>query len=192
MPERFAVDLTLQLADLDDRSPLAETGKRPKDAYYDYPRERQDAEAATAGAAVDATHSRVWGSGLGRGAELTSQPGIVVRATVLVPHVRCGRLGGGRAAVVVAAAAAAQGARRRMRLIQHPNYRNMSLKEAEEALAPDTVDLGETIIRPSSRSSALLIATVKVGPKLYMHIGKGARLGWQVIFFVGVPPSASC
>ena len=36
----------MQPTDLDERSPLATAGMMPKDAYYDYDRERDDAIAA--------------------------------------------------------------------------------------------------------------------------------------------------
>jgi len=73
------------------------------------------------------------------------------------------------------AAAAAKKSQRRLRLITHPNFRNVTSREAEEALAPDTVEVGETILRPSSRSNSILIATVKAGPGLYLHLGSAAR-----------------
>ena len=60
-------------------------------------------------------------------------------------------------------------------MITHPNFRNFTSREAEDALAPASVEVGETIIRPSSRSNAILVATVKVGPALYMHIGTSPR-----------------
>lgn len=54
------------------------------------------------------------------------------------------------------------------RNIQHPLYRNFNYKQAEEFLAPQ--NLGDCVIRPSSRGPDFLTITWKVGNNLFQHL----------------------
>ncbi|KAI5949370.1 SPT6 [Candida jiufengensis] len=55
-----------------------------------------------------------------------------------------------------------------IRNIQHPLYRNFNYKQAEEYLAPQ--NLGDCIIRPSSKGPNFLTITWKVGTNLFQHL----------------------
>lgn len=54
------------------------------------------------------------------------------------------------------------------RNIQHPFYRNFNYKQAEEYLAPQNV--GDYVIRPSSKGASYLTITWKVGNNLFQHL----------------------
>ena len=54
------------------------------------------------------------------------------------------------------------------RVITHTSFHNISFKEAERMLAK--MDLGDYIIRPSSKSQDRLTATWKVYDNIYAHI----------------------
>ena len=54
------------------------------------------------------------------------------------------------------------------RVITHSSFHNISFKEAEKMLA--TMDLGDCIIRPSSRGQDHLTVTWKVFDNIYQHI----------------------
>ncbi|KAL6450473.1 SPT6 Transcription elongation factor SPT6 [Candida maltosa Xu316] len=54
------------------------------------------------------------------------------------------------------------------RNIQHPLYRNFNFRQAEEYLAPQNV--GDCVIRPSSKGPAFLTITWKVGNNLFQHL----------------------
>ncbi|KAI5965077.1 SPT6 [Candida theae] len=59
------------------------------------------------------------------------------------------------------------------RNIQHPLYRNFNYKQAEEFLAPQ--NLGDCVIRPSSKGPNYLTITWKVGNNLFQHLSVQER-----------------
>ncbi|XP_076452893.1 transcription elongation factor SPT6-like [Babylonia areolata] len=54
------------------------------------------------------------------------------------------------------------------RVIAHPNFRNIAYKECEKAMA--SMDLGDVVIRPSSKGSDHLTVTWKVADGILQHI----------------------
>lgn len=56
------------------------------------------------------------------------------------------------------------------RVVKHPNFHNFNSSQAEAYL--DKQQLGEVVIRPSSKGMDHLAVTWKVADKLYQHIGK--------------------
>lgn len=59
------------------------------------------------------------------------------------------------------------------RNIQHPLYRSFNYKQAEEFLAPQ--NLGDCVIRPSSKGPKYLTITWKVGNNLFQHLSVEER-----------------
>ena len=57
------------------------------------------------------------------------------------------------------------------RNIDHPNFKNVNFEEAENFLRNENLDIGELIIRPSSKGNRHLTITWKVFRDVFQHIG---------------------
>jgi transcription elongation factor SPT6 len=63
---------------------------------------------------------------------------------------------------------------RSRRVVKHPNFHNFNSSQAEAFL--DKQQIGEVVIRPSSKGTDHLAVTWKVADKLYQHVGKSLHL----------------